>query len=157
RYITLEEVAAMIRAGAEARVVDAKSGEDLTQATLVQIIMEGRNAGALLPVPLLVQLIRMEEGALAEFLGRFLSSALDIYLQARQGAQVMAPFNPFAMTPFGAADALARFFNAAPWGGGRGAAPAPTAAAAPPAAAPAAASGDADVAELRRELDSLKE
>ena len=56
RYITLEELAGIIRRGEEVRVVDAKSGEDLTTATLAQIIIEGRGAARLLPLPLLVQL-----------------------------------------------------------------------------------------------------
>src|SRR4051794_18176922 len=51
-YITLEELADRIRRGAEPRVVDAKTNEDLTQATLTQIIIEGRGAARLLPVPL---------------------------------------------------------------------------------------------------------
>src|SRR5208283_462704 len=36
-YVTLGEIAAKVRQGAEVRVVDAKSGADLTQATLTQI------------------------------------------------------------------------------------------------------------------------
>ncbi|TMA14751.1 MAG: polyhydroxyalkanoate synthesis repressor PhaR, partial [Deltaproteobacteria bacterium] len=70
RYITLEELADIIRGGEDVRVVDAKSGEDLTTGTLAQIIIEGRGAARLLPVPLLVQLIRMGDDALAEFLGQ---------------------------------------------------------------------------------------
>lgn len=106
RYITQEELAAKIRLGAEVRVVDAATGDDLTQATLAQIILESRGASRLLPVPLLVQLIRMGDDALAEFLGRYLPSALDLYLQlqlqAKEGAAAIAPFNPFASRPFAA-------------------------------------------------------
>ena len=58
RYITLEELTEKIRAGADVRVVDAKTNEDLTQATLTQIILEGP-AARLLPIPLLSQLIRI--------------------------------------------------------------------------------------------------
>src|SRR5262245_55497192 len=59
RYVTLEELAEKIRLGAEVKVVDAKTSEDLTQVTLTQIILESRGAARLLPVPLLLQLIRM--------------------------------------------------------------------------------------------------
>ena len=52
-YLTQDELAEKIRSGADVRVMDAKSNEDLTQATLTQIIIEGRGAGKLLPVPLL--------------------------------------------------------------------------------------------------------
>src|SRR5437667_369081 len=49
RYVTLEEIEEMIRAGKEIAVVDAASGEDLTSVTLAQIILENeRNHGAAL-------------------------------------------------------------------------------------------------------------
>lgn len=118
RYITLEELAQKIRAGNDVRVVDAKSGGDLTQATLAQIILESRRAARLLPVPLLMQLIRMGDDALSEFFSSYMSWALDIYLQARQGAQAMAPFNPFAALPFSGASAFARMLSQSPWAEG---------------------------------------
>ena len=83
RYVRLDEIAERVRGGADVQVVDAKSGADLTAPTLAQIIFEDRNAARLLPVPLLVQLIRMGEEPLADFLGRYVSWALEMYLQAR--------------------------------------------------------------------------
>src|SRR5256885_2278549 len=53
-------------------------------------------AARLLPLPLLVQLIRMGDDALAEFLGQYVTWALEVYLTTRQGVQAMSPFNPFA-------------------------------------------------------------
>jgi polyhydroxyalkanoate synthesis repressor PhaR len=158
RYITLEELAAKIRAGADAQVVDAKSGRDLTQATLTQIIVESRNLSRLLPVPLLLQLVRMGDDSLGEFFGRYVTAALEIYVQAKQGAQAMGPYNPFTALPFGAGEAFGRLLGGTPWGAGqRGATqqsqPSPNAA---PASASAAPAGDA-VADLRRELDELKQ
>lgn len=150
RYITLEELAGKVQGGTDVQVLDAKSGEDLTQATMVQIIMESRGASKLLPVPLLTQLIRLNHEALSEFLGRYLAGALELYLQARSGAQALAPYNPFATVPFTAADALARLMGGVMPSWGRQ--PAPQAAP-PPPPAPA---GD-DVAKLRRELDELKQ
>lgn len=141
RYITLEELAAKVRAGADVQVVDARTGEDLTQATLTQIIIEGRGAARLLPVSLLVQLIRMGDDALAEFLGRYVSYALELYIQARHGAQAIAPYNPFATVPFSTASALARMFGAAPMGSGE---------------PPRPSAGADEVAQLRRELEELK-
>jgi len=111
RYVTLEELAERIRAGADARVVDAKTNDDLTQATLAQIILESRGASRLLPSSLLVRLIRMNDDALGEFLGRYISWALDMYLHAKQGAQALAPYNPLAMAPFDATSALARLIG----------------------------------------------
>lgn len=145
RYITLEELAEKIRAGADARVVDAKTNEDLTQSTLTQIILESRGAGRLLPVPLLVQLIRLGDDALAEFFGRYITWALEVYLQTKQVA-----LNPFSMPGIGGfANPFARMMGL---GGGfhePGPAPAP-----PPAAPPPNMANE--VAELRRELEALK-
>ncbi len=111
RYVTLMELSELIQGGEDVRVVDAKSGQDLTQVTLMQIILDGRGAAELLPVELLTQLIRMGDDALAEFLGRYMSYALDLYVQAKQGAQAMAPYNPFAAVPFAAASSLARLWS----------------------------------------------
>lgn len=153
RYITLEELAEKIRKGADVRVVDAKNGQDLTQATLTQIIIESRGAAKMLPVPLLLQLIRMREDALAEFMGRWMSWALAVYTQARQGARTIAQYNPLAMAPFAATNALARLLNGpAAWSEPEAPPPPPP----PPEAEPDAPVVDNDVAQLRRELDELK-
>jgi polyhydroxyalkanoate synthesis repressor PhaR len=99
RYVRLDEIADRIRAGADVQVVDARSGADLTAPTLAQIIFEDRNAARLLPVPLLLQLIRMGDEPLADFLGRYVSWALEMYLQARSGLGGL--YNPFAaLRPF---------------------------------------------------------
>lgn len=161
RYITSEELSDRIRAGRDVQVVDAKTGEDLTQATLVQVIIEGRGAGRMLPVPLLHQMIRLGDEALGEFMGRWMAMALDLYLQARSGAQSLAPLNPLATLPFGATNALARLLGGAmPFlGGGWGPAPtpAPEPAAPPrPAPAPPAANPVDEMAMLRRDMDALR-
>jgi polyhydroxyalkanoate synthesis repressor PhaR len=147
RYITLDELAEKVRGGRDVRVVDAKSGEDLTQATLTQIIIEGRSASRMLPVGFLVQLIRLNDESLAEFFGRYVGAALELYLQSRRGAETAVPYNPFATLPFAAQSAMARMFMA-PLGWGE-----PTAA--PPPAQPSHAE-EGEVAALRRELDEIK-
>jgi polyhydroxyalkanoate synthesis repressor PhaR len=119
RYITLEELSRKIQQGGEVRVIDAKTGEDLTQGTLTQIIIEGRGAARMLPVPLLVQLIRLGDDALAEFFGRHVSDALSMYLEIKRGASAVARYNPFAAMPFAASDALARMWMSSGLAGGR--------------------------------------
>ena len=94
RYITLEELTEKVRRGTDVEVIDAKTGADLTQATLTQIMLETK-AAKLLPTPLLARLIRMQDDALAEFFGKYLSAALEVYLSAKQGAQAVAPYFPF--------------------------------------------------------------
>lgn len=164
QYITLEELADRIRRGAEVRVVDAKTNDDLTQSTLAQIILESRGAARLLPVPLLTQLIRMGDDALAEFFGRYLGTALELYFQAKQGAQAIAPYNPLANVPFAATNALARLIlgvaSAAPFGAegapGQPQAGGPPVPQPPPSPPPAPAASSSDVEALRRELEDLK-
>lgn len=117
RYITLEDLASRIKAGSDVLVQDATSGADLTQATLTQIILESRGGARLLPVPLLLRLIRLGDEALAEFLGRYVSWALEMYLQAQHGARALMPLNPLANAPFAATNALARLvLGATKWG-----------------------------------------
>ena len=117
-YITLEELAELIRAGHDVKVVDVKSGEDLTQATLAQIVVESRGAAKMLPVPLLTQMIRMGDDALVEFMSQYMSFALQMYVQAKQGFQGFHPYQFFGGGgfPFQPGQALAQFFGSrAPW------------------------------------------
>lgn len=168
RYVTLDELAQLVRGGVQARVVDAKSGADLTQPTLAQIILESRGAAKLLPVPLLERLIRLGDAALAEFIGRYLSWALDVYLRSRKSAEAARRVNPLAFLPFGAADALASLWSRAhlPWSPGDELAWSP-----PPEPGPfpvdeadeAAEVQEAaepvrhsEISQLRREVDELK-
>ncbi len=118
RYVTLDELAGKIRSGVDLRVVDAQTGEDLTQTTLTQIVLETGNAAKFLPVQLLTQMIRLSDDALAEFFSRYVTGALDLYLQAKRGVQTLATYNPLTQIPMAAGDALARM-----WMGGFGGAP----------------------------------
>ncbi|MBN4059173.1 hypothetical protein JYT22_00810 [Endomicrobium sp. AH-315-J14] len=152
-YITLDELADTIRDGTDVQVVDAKSGKDLTQATLAQIILDSRGAAKLLPVNLLTQLIRMGDEALAEFFGKYVSFSLEMYLTARRGANAVQPYFPLATLPFTATNAMARMFSGImPWQGqGAPAAEMPTA----PGPMPEPVAGD-DIAALREEIEALK-
>lgn len=157
RYITLEELTERVRGGKDVRVVDAKSGEDLTQATLVQIVLE-TNAARFLPIPLLARLIRMQDDALGEFFSKYVSTALEMYLTAKQGAQALQPYVPFSTLPFSAGNALARAINGlALWGDtpnyGGAAYPQPPQQA--PIQPPVGNDG-AEVAALRSELEEIK-
>jgi len=60
RYVTLEELQGLVGAGTEVRVVDQKTGDDVTSLTLAQILLEGlRQRTARIPQPLLVHLVRL--------------------------------------------------------------------------------------------------
>ena len=77
RYVTLEEIEEMIRAGREISVVDAASGEDLTSVTLTQIILENeRTRRASLPSAFLHQLIKHGE-SWQDFVQKSMRSSLE--------------------------------------------------------------------------------
>ncbi len=170
KYVTLEELTTKIRGGADLRVVDAQTNEDLTQATLTQIVLESGNAAKFLPVQLLTQMIRLSDDALAEFFSRYVTSALDLYLNAKRGVQSMSSYNPLTQIPVAASDALARMWMASPFGGGgfqgypgypqqqayptQG--PLTVAPPPPPPEEPVEPKND-DVAAMRHELDELKQ
>lgn len=65
RYVSLDEVAGLVRAGQELRVVDSATGEDVTGQVLAQVIYEGEKQGMRLLSPeLLHDVIRRGEAAL---------------------------------------------------------------------------------------------
>ena len=80
RYVNLDDLAAHIRAGREVKVVDAKSGQDLTRVVLTQIITEdAKDKPTGLPLELLRQLIIASDEVRQEFLMWYLKSAFDTY------------------------------------------------------------------------------
>jgi polyhydroxyalkanoate synthesis repressor PhaR len=88
RYVNLDDLAAHIRAGREVRVVDAKTGQDLTRVVLTQIITEdakGKPTG--LPLELLRQLIIASDEVRQEFLMWYLKSAFDTYQKLQDTVQ----------------------------------------------------------------------
>jgi len=178
RYVTLDELATKVRTGLDVRVLDAQTNEDLTQATLTQIVLETGHAAKFLPVQLLLQMIRLSDDSLAEFFSRYVTSALDLYLQAKRGVQTLGSYNPLTQIPTAATDALARMWMGGPFGPfpqqpqpppGYGYAPNQNFTPAPPPPPPpepepSDANGNggppdrnSDVAEMRRELDELKQ
>ena len=58
-YVSMDELAALIRAGHTLQVIDNVSGEDITAQTLTQVVLEqGRRGGGLMPTDLLHDLLR---------------------------------------------------------------------------------------------------
>jgi len=79
-YITLDHLSAMTRAGREFKVVDAKSGEDITHNVLTQIIMEEENRGStMLPVSFLRQLIAMYGDQMQAMVPHYLEASMDAF------------------------------------------------------------------------------
>lgn len=88
RYVNLDDLAAHIRAGREVRVVDAKTGQDLTRVLLTQIITEdAKDRPTGLPLELLRQLIIASDEVRQEFLMWYLKSAFDTYEKVQDAVQ----------------------------------------------------------------------
>jgi len=76
-YITLEDLAKMVRDNVDFAVFDAKSGEDITHSILTQIIMdEEANGGQMLPVSFLRQLISMYGNSMQNLMPSYLEAAM---------------------------------------------------------------------------------
>lgn len=88
RYVNLDQIAGFIREGKDVRVVDAKTGKDLTRVTLTQIITEdakGKPTG--LPLELLRQLVVASDEVRQEFVMWYLKSAFDAYQKVQDAFQ----------------------------------------------------------------------
>jgi len=113
RYVNLDDLAAMIRAGKDVRVVGAKNGRDWTRVTLTQIITEdakGKPTG--LPLELLRQLIVASDEVRQEFLMWYLKSAFDTYEKLQTTVQNrLSEVQSAILSPV---DMMKRFLGAAP-------------------------------------------
>ena len=142
-YITLEHLAEMVRKKREFKVLDAKTGEDITHAVLTQIIMdEEARGGTMLPVNFLRQLIGMYGDSMQSMVPQYLEASLEAFQRnqtqfrdAMAGALASGPFAEIAKRNM-------ELF---------------TAAAGKPARSEPPANGDTDeVAQLKRQLEELQ-
>jgi len=149
-YITLERLAEMVRQKRDFKVVDAKSGEDLTRSVLAQIIMEEETHGAtMLPVNFLRQLIGMYGGNMQSVVPQYLEASLE-QLQKNQVQLRETMSGAFAANPFAEiARRNMELFTAAATGRGQPAAEAET-------AGEPAEPDKADLDALRAEMAALK-
>lgn len=103
-YITLEHLAEMVRKKRDFKVVDAKSGEDITHNVLTQIIMEEEARGkTMLPVNFLRQLIAMYGDSMQSMVPQYLEASLEAFQRnqsqfrdAMAGALSSGPFAEMA-------------------------------------------------------------
>jgi polyhydroxyalkanoate synthesis repressor PhaR len=80
-YVTLDDLARMVKNGEDFVVTDAKTGEDITRAVLGQIIFEQEGSGGqpLLPIAFLRQLIRFYGDQMQTLLPTYLESSLSAF------------------------------------------------------------------------------
>ena len=164
-YVTLDDLAAMVREGIDFVVYDAKTNDDLTRTILTQIIFEEESRGeALLPVQFLRRLIGFYGGQMQGVLPSYLEMSLDSFSKQQEqfrtqlnrtfgtgaGAGLMEDAVRQNMVMFQKAMTLFPGFNTftRPDGGAAGAPPA--------AEAERTAPSDPALDEMRRQMDEMR-
>jgi polyhydroxyalkanoate synthesis repressor PhaR len=83
--VTLQEIRNMVRDGSDIRVIDSKSGEDVTAKVLAQIILEQEPAKLqILPIDFLHQLIRANDQLVRGFVESFFNHALLVFIESQR-------------------------------------------------------------------------
>jgi polyhydroxyalkanoate synthesis repressor PhaR len=88
-YITLDDLARMTREGVDFKVLDAKTGNDITHQILTQIIMEEESSGGeqMLPIGFLRQLISMYGNSMQAMMPQYLEASMENFRTNQQKLQ----------------------------------------------------------------------
>ncbi|MFO1151469.1 MAG: polyhydroxyalkanoate synthesis repressor PhaR [Alsobacter sp.] len=169
-YVTLDDLAGMVKGGEDFVVYDAKSGEDITRSVLTQIIFEqeGKGGQNLLPITFLRQLIRFYGDSMQALVPSYLEHSIHTLTENQQKFrdQIASTLgaNPFGSAAFSMMDEqvqknMAMFRDAlkmfTPFGiqGANGGAEQPGSGAPAPASPPDPAG---DIGELKRQLSEVQ-
>lgn len=173
-YVTLEDIAAFIREGREVKIVDLKSGDDLTRQYLLQIIAEHEGRGEnVLPIDVLTDLVRSYATSAHSVVPQFLAASFEMLRESQSKLmENMAVIpNPMVRVPgFDAMQRQQQAFLKALMGGWTGTSgpepgeldapeqPGEAAPARKPRQRPAPeGEGAEDMAEIRRQLAELQQ
>ncbi len=119
-YVTLDDIAAFIRAGREVQIVDLKSGDDLTRQYLLQIIAEHESRGEnVLPLNVLTDLVRSYTNQAQSIVPQFLAASFEMLRDGQSKVlENLGTMNPMASMPgFDAMKAQQEAFMKAMTGG----------------------------------------
>ena len=104
-YVTLEDLATMVKGGEDFVVEDAKTGEDITRSVLAQIIFEQENKEGqnLLPINFLRQLIRFYGDSMQMLVPRYLEASIESLTREQEKfrQQIAQAFGTGAFGPLG--------------------------------------------------------
>lgn len=107
-YVTLEDLAEMVKAGEDFVVYDAKTGEDITRSVLTQIIFEEESKGQnLLPINFLRQLIRFYGDSMQALVPSYLEVSLESLAREQEKFREQLA-NTFGAEPFKAMEQLTK-------------------------------------------------
>jgi polyhydroxyalkanoate synthesis repressor PhaR len=100
-YVTLEDLAAMVKEGEDFLVYDAKTGDDITRSVLAQIIFEQENKAGqnLLPTTFLRQLIRFYGDSMQMVVPKYLEQSIDTLTREQEKFRKQLT-DTFSGTPF---------------------------------------------------------
>src|SRR5947199_9817067 len=100
-YVTLEDLAAMVKEGEDFLVYDAKTGDDITRSVLAQIIFEQENKAGqnLLPTTFLRQLIRFYGDSMQMVVPKYLEQSIDMLTREQEKFRKQLT-TTFSGTPF---------------------------------------------------------
>ena len=100
-YVTLEDLAAMVKLGEDFLVYDAKTGDDITRSVLAQIIFEQENKAGqnLLPTTFLRQLIRFYGDSMQMVVPKYLEQSIDTLTREQEKFRRQLT-DTFSGTPF---------------------------------------------------------
>lgn len=88
RHVTLDDIRELIIKGEKIRVVEDKSGEDITRLILLQVISEQEQFGKpILSTPLLESIIRFYGNGMHEFMSRYLERSVEAFTQQQETVQ----------------------------------------------------------------------
>ncbi len=98
-YVTLDEIAKMIKAGEDLRVIDNKTKNDITAATLTQLLYESEKKAKTQPsVSLLKEIIRSGDGSFSGFIASKLSHEMSKFVDETPVITPSAPTSALAGT-----------------------------------------------------------
>lgn len=108
-YVTLDDIAAVIRAGREVKIVDLKSGDDLTRQYLLQIIAEHESRGeSVLPVDVLTDLVRSYATNAQSVVPQFLAASFEMLREGQSKMMDSLAVFPNPMSAMPGFEALRR-------------------------------------------------
>ncbi|GMU58624.1 MAG: hypothetical protein AMXMBFR34_03870 [Myxococcaceae bacterium] len=81
RYVTLDEIAEMVKQGVEVKIVDNRTKEDLTSVTLAQIVFEEEKKKNQMPLSVLREIIRRPGDSITDFISTQVSPRVDALKQ----------------------------------------------------------------------------
>lgn len=99
-YVTLEDIATFIRQGREVKIVDLKSGDDLTRQYLLQIVAEHESRGeSVLPIAVLTDLVRSYTTQAQSVVPHFLAMSFEMLRETQSKmmenlSTMSTPMNP---------------------------------------------------------------